>query len=66
MTITQIKALSEKMDGALEAMLPEMEAIYKDIHRHPELSMQEARTAQLAAGYPAKYNWEVTAGLNAR
>lgn len=63
MTTTHIKAFSEKMDGALEAMLPEMEEIYKDIHRHPELSMQETRTAQLAADYLTKYNWEVTTGV---
>ena len=63
MTTTQIKALIETLDSALEAMLPEMEEIYKDIHRHPELSMQEARTAQLAADYLKKYNWEVTTGV---
>ena len=63
MTTTQIKALNAKMDGALEKMLPEMEEIYKDIHRHPELSMQEGRTAQIAADYLKKYNWEVTTGI---
>jgi hippurate hydrolase len=26
-------------------ILPEVEALYKDLHRHPELSMQETRTA---------------------
>ena len=63
MTTNQIKALNAKMDGALEKMLPEMEEIYKDIHRHPELSMQEGRTAQIAADYLKKYNWEVTTGI---
>ena len=63
MTTDQIKALNSKMDGALEAMLPEMEEIYKDIHSHPELSMQENRTAQIAADYLKKYNWEVTTGI---
>lgn len=63
MTTTQIKALNAKMDSALEAMLPEMEEIYKDIHRHPELSMQEKRTAQIAADYLKKFNWEVTTGI---
>ena len=37
MTTDQIKALNAKLDNALEAMLPEMEEIYKDIHRNPEL-----------------------------
>ena len=63
MTTTQIKAFNAKMDSALEAMLPEMEEIYKDIHRHPELSMQEKRTAQIAADYLKKYNWKVTTGI---
>ena len=33
----------------LDKMLPELEALYKDIHAHPELSMQETRTAGIAA-----------------
>ena len=63
MTTTQIKALNAKMDSALEAMLPVMEEIYKDIHRHPELSMQEKRTSQIAADYLKKYNWDVTPNI---
>lgn len=63
MTIDQIKALNEKLDSALEEMLPEMEAIYKDIHGHPELSMMENRTAQIAADYLKKYRWQVTTGI---
>jgi metal-dependent amidase/aminoacylase/carboxypeptidase family protein len=30
-------------------LLPELEALYTDVHAHPELSMQETRTAGLAA-----------------
>lgn len=63
MTTDQIKALNTKLDGALKSMLPEMEGIYKDIHSHPELSMQEKRTSQIAADYLKKYNWEVTTGI---
>ena len=63
MTTTQIKALNATLDSALETMLPEMEEIYKDIHSNPELSMQEKRTAQIAADYLKKYNWEVTTGI---
>ncbi len=33
----------------LGALLPKLEALYKDVHAHPELSMQETRTAGLAA-----------------
>lgn len=63
MTIPQIKALNAKIDGPIEKMLPEMEKIYKDIHSHPELSMQEKRTSQIAADYLKKYNWDVTTGI---
>ena len=30
-------------------ILDDLEGLYKDVHRHPELSMQEERTAGLAA-----------------
>ena len=34
-----------------DALLAELEAMYKDIHAHPELSMQEKRTAGIAAAW---------------
>ena len=37
----------------LPDQLPKLEALYKDIHAHPELSMQETRTADLAAKHLA-------------
>ncbi len=33
----------------IDAILPEVEEFYKDLHHHPELSMQETRTAALVA-----------------
>src|SRR4029079_18580690 len=33
----------------LDGLLPNLEDLYKDVHSHPELSMQETRTAGLAA-----------------
>lgn len=38
-----------KFSSAMEHVLPMVEATYKDIHQHPELSMQEVRTAGIAA-----------------
>ena len=46
-----------------DAMLPELEAVYKDIHAHPELSMQETRTAGIAASHLKANGFEVTAGI---
>jgi amidohydrolase len=49
--------------ASLARLLPELEAIYKDIHSHPELSMQETRTAGLAANHLKALGFEVTTGV---
>src|SRR2546423_8276830 len=48
---------------ALPALLPDLESIYKDIHSHPELSMQENRTAGIAADHLRAAGYEVTTGV---
>jgi hippurate hydrolase len=40
---------SESVLGGLGGILDELEDLYKDVHSHPELSMQEKRTAAIAA-----------------
>jgi hippurate hydrolase len=50
----------EKLIPDLDALLPELEEVYKDLHRHPELSMYEYRTAEIAANYLVRYGYEVT------
>src|SRR5579885_1560953 len=47
----------------LTSALPELEAVYKDIHAHPELSMQETRTAGIAANHLKTAGFEVTTGV---
>ncbi len=47
----------------IEAVLPELEAFYKDVHSHPELSMEELRTSALAADRLRAAGYEVTTGL---
>jgi amidohydrolase len=47
----------------LSKLLPDMEARYKDLHSHPELSMQEMRTAGLAEKHLRETGYEVTAGI---
>jgi metal-dependent amidase/aminoacylase/carboxypeptidase family protein len=47
----------------LEGLLPDLEALYKDVHSHPELSMQETRTAGLAADRLRAAGYEVTTGV---
>lgn len=63
MEISQIRNFNNKIDSHIDQMLPELEEIYKDIHRNPELSMEEFRTAKIAADYLSKYEFEVTTGI---
>jgi len=44
-------------------VLDDLEGLYKDVHRHPELSMQEERTAALAAERLQRAGFEVTTGV---
>jgi amidohydrolase len=47
----------------LGTLLPDLESVYKDIHSHPELSMQENRTAGIAAERLRAAGYEVTTGV---
>jgi amidohydrolase len=47
----------------LPGLLPELETLYTDLHAHPELSMQETRTAGLAAERLRAAGYEVTTGV---
>src|SRR3569623_312047 len=44
-------------------LLPDLESVYKDVHAHPELSMQETRTAGIAAEHIRKAGFDVTTGV---
>jgi len=47
----------------LPGLLPELETLYTDLHAHPELSLQETRTAGLAAERLRGAGYEVTTGV---
>lgn len=47
----------------LDSLLPDLEALYKDVHSHPELSMRETRTAGLMAQRLRDNGFEVTSGV---
>ena len=47
----------------LDALLPDLELVYKDVHAHPELSMEEGRTSALAAERLRAAGYEVTTGV---
>ena len=50
-------------DASIKALLPELERIYQDLHRHPELSMREVRTAGIAGDWLSQHGYEVTRGV---
>jgi hippurate hydrolase len=54
---------SDRVLSNLEGLLPDLAEIYKDLHSHPELSMQETRTAKLAADLLRAAGYEVTTGV---
>jgi amidohydrolase len=57
------RSASEAVLGGLQNRLEDLEDLYKDIHSHPELSMQETRTAGLAAERLKASGFDVTEGV---
>ena len=51
------------LPGPSDDLLAKLETIYKDIHANPELSMQERRTAGIAAEWLREQGYEVTEGV---
>jgi hippurate hydrolase len=45
---------------AIAADMPQLMALYRDLHQHPELSMQEVRTAAKLAAEARKLGFDVT------
>jgi hippurate hydrolase len=50
------------LDG-LDEIIAGLEALYRDLHEHPELSMQEQRTAERAAARLEAAGYDVTTGV---
>ena len=51
------------LETRIQALLPDLQRVYTDIHAHPELSMQETRTAGIAADHLRAVGYEVTDGV---
>jgi metal-dependent amidase/aminoacylase/carboxypeptidase family protein len=60
---TREKSSSDPTLARLPGLLPELEALYTDVHAHPELSMQETRTAGLAADRLRAAGYDVTTAI---
>lgn len=59
MTANQASPVLAKLPG----LIPKLEELYTDLHAHPELSMQETRTAGIAAQRLRAAGYEVTTGV---
>lgn len=53
-------ATRTRIDALLDKNYPALDALYKDIHQHPELAFQETRTAALLAQRMRKLGFTVT------
>jgi hippurate hydrolase len=53
-------ASAAALSDAIRADMPQLMNLYRDIHAHPELSMQEVRTPSLLAPEMRKLGFEVT------
>lgn len=53
-------ALSTQVSSRIDAMYPWLDGVYKDLHAHPEIAFQEARTAGKLAAEMRKLGFEVT------
>lgn len=52
--------LLDALDRSFDSMAPELLAIYQDLHRNPELSMREHRSAGIAADFIERLGYEVS------
>ena len=55
--------LTQALADAGQPLLDKLEELYKDLHRHPELSMRETRTAGIVAERLRALGYEVTTGV---
>jgi len=55
-----VSALKSTVASSLERDYPALDALYKDIHAHPELAFQEVKTAAKLAGEMRAIGFEVT------
>jgi len=55
--------IASALESGIHDLLPDLERVYTDIHAHPELSMQETRTARIAADRLRAAGYEVTDGI---
>ncbi|HEV2865655.1 MAG TPA: amidohydrolase [Allosphingosinicella sp.] len=56
-------ALAQELNQAVRGDMRDLMALYRDLHQHPELSMQETRSAGLLAAEARRLGFDVTTGV---
>lgn len=56
-------AAKNRIDATLDQVYPSLDALYRDLHAHPEVGFQEVRTAKMLAAQMRKLGFEVTEGV---
>jgi len=62
LTLLALVLAASPLEG-LDQIYPQLDALYIDLHKNPELSMKEQRTAARMAEELRKLSYEVTAGV---
>jgi hippurate hydrolase len=55
-----VNSLKAAIETSVEADYPKLDALYKDIHAHPEIAFQEEKTASKLAAEMRALGFEVT------
>jgi hippurate hydrolase len=58
-----VPRLKAAIETAIESDYPRLDALYKDIHAHPEIAFQEVKTAAKLAAEMRALGFEVTEGI---
>src|SRR4051795_8932636 len=62
-SVTAAPAGAQDLRSAIRADMPDLMALYRDLHAHPELSMQETRSAARLADEARRAGFTVTTGI---
>jgi len=63
LAMTGAPASADELDDGVRADMPALLTLYRDLHRHPELSNREVRTSALLAKEMRRLGFSVTAGV---
>ncbi|MBU7581070.1 MAG: amidohydrolase [Porphyrobacter sp.] len=63
LALVAVPAQADGLRDAVTAQMPELTALYRDLHANPELSFQEVQTAKKLAARARAMGFEVTEGV---